>query len=68
MGSTYWTQNTAGTEGPNATPGQWQLLTYSYNGGCSNNTAEGMWSLTANSVVIGAERPTWLVPEATAND
>ena len=29
-GQYYWTQNTAGTEGPNATPGQWQLLTYSY--------------------------------------
>jgi hypothetical protein len=53
-GQYYWTQNSAGTEGPNATPGQWQLLTYSYDGGWTDNTAVAMWSLTADGVVIGA--------------
>ena len=52
-GQYYWTANSAGTQGPTATPGQWQLLTYTYNGG-SSSTAAGLFSMAANGVVFAA--------------
>jgi hypothetical protein len=52
-GQYYWTANSAGTQGPTATPGQWQLLTYTYDGG-SSSTAAGLFSMAADGVVFAA--------------
>jgi hypothetical protein len=52
-GQYYWTANTAGTQGPTATPGKWQLLTCTYDGN-DGNSNQGMYSMTANGVVFAA--------------
>ena len=52
-GQYYWAANSAGTIGPIATPGKWELLTCTYEGG-TTNTAMGLWSMAANGVVFAA--------------
>ena len=52
-GQYYWTANSAGTVGPIATPGKWELLTCTYEGG-SSNTEMALWTMAANGVVFAA--------------
>ena len=58
FGHYYWTANSAGTQGPTATPGNWHLSTCTYNGNDGNSNA-GMYSMTANGVVFAAGDNTW---------